>query len=128
MDEQEIARFRAQLTAMRDEITEGGRVRLDPNRTDPNAKKDDDAQPLNEMLQAIASSRNKVRTGSLRDVEAALAKIADDPEDFGLCEACEEPIKARRLELMPYARMCVRCQAAHEDPQGGTRRNLTDYV
>ena len=80
------------------------------------------------MHQAIASNRNKARTASLRQVEAALARIETDPEDFGLCESCEEPIAPRRLQLMPYALLCVKCQSEREDPAGGRRRNLTDYL
>lgn len=129
MDDEEIERFRASLTRMRDEIRRAGDLRLDPNKTDPVAKKDDDGQPLNEMLQTINSSRNRARTTSLRQVEQALARLDADPEDFGLCESCEEPIAARRLELMPYAVLCVKCQSAREDdPGGGRRTKITDYV
>ncbi len=128
MDDDELEDFRARLVAMREQIREAGQVKLDPNRKDPVAKKDDDGQPLNEMHQAIASSRNRARLGSLREVEAALARLDQEPEDFGLCEECEKPIKPRRLELMPYARLCVRCQSAQEDPLGGARRNLRDYI
>ena len=31
---------------------------------------------------------------------------------FGLCIECEEPIPAKRLELMPYVELCVECQQA----------------
>jgi DnaK suppressor protein len=128
VEEELLKGFRDRLVAMRDEIREAGQVKLDPNKTDPVAKKDDDGQPLNEMHQAIASSRNRARLGSLREVEAALARIEEEPEDYGLCEDCEKPIKPRRLELMPYAPLCVRCQSDREDPIGGARRNLRDYI
>ncbi len=128
MDESEIERFRALLLRQRDEIQGSGDLRLDPNRADPVAKKDDDAQPLNEMHQAITSSRNRARTASLHQIEAALARLEAEPEDFGLCEVCEEPIATRRLELMPHARLCVKCQSEREGPAGARRRNLTDYV
>ncbi len=128
MDAPEIETHRAILQSMLDELTTAGSVRLDPNRTDEVAKTDEDAQPLNEMHQAIASRRNQTRTGSLRDVRAALRKIEETPEDFGLCEECDEEIAPRRLELMPYARFCVKCKSAAEAPLGGARKNLTDYV
>ena len=34
--------------------------------------------------------------------------------DYDLCEECEEPINEKRLELMPFVRLCVRCQSEME--------------
>jgi DnaK suppressor protein len=80
------------------------------------------------MSQAIASSRNKNRTGVLGRVTAALARLEEDPESFGLCLDCEEPIAGKRLELMPYVELCVECQHAQDGPrQTGGRRHLTDF-
>ncbi|WP_416768225.1 TraR/DksA family transcriptional regulator [Sulfurimonas sp. ST-25] len=35
-----------------------------------------------------------------------------DAEDFGVCEACDEPIAPGRLALMPEATLCVACAEA----------------
>jgi DnaK suppressor protein len=43
-----------------------------------------------------------------RQVEEALERIRDG--SYGVCLRCEEPIKPRRLEIVPWARHCVRCQ------------------
>jgi DnaK suppressor protein len=45
-------------------------------------------------------------------IEEALEAIEDG--DYGFCEECEEPINERRLLLMPFARLCVRCQSELE--------------
>lgn len=51
-----------------------------------------------------------------------------DPDAFGLCERCAEEVPERRLLLLPWARLCVECQAeAERDPRGHTRRKVTDY-
>lgn len=42
---------------------------------------------------------------TLDEVEHALAKL--DGDSFGLCEECNEPIAAARLEAMPAARFCI---------------------
>lgn len=42
---------------------------------------------------------------TLDDVEHALAKLDDGT--YGLCEECNEPIAAARLEAMPAARFCI---------------------
>ena len=128
MSPTDLAHFRARLQALRDALEETGPHKLDPNRTDDVGKRDEDHQPLNEMLQAIASTRNRTRADDLRRIKAALARIDHDPDDYGLCVQCEEPIARPRLELMPAVELCVRCQQSTETPGGGGRRNLTDYI
>ncbi|WP_119729208.1 TraR/DksA family transcriptional regulator [Thermomonospora amylolytica] len=45
---------------------------------------------------------------TLEEVDAALARL--DVGTYGTCEGCGEPIPEGRLEILPYARFCVRCQ------------------
>ena len=45
-------------------------------------------------------------------IEEALEAIEDG--HYGFCEECEEPINEKRLLLMPFARLCVRCQSELE--------------
>jgi DnaK suppressor protein len=33
-----------------------------------------------------------------------------ETEQFGICMECEEPISAKRLDALPWARYCVSCQ------------------
>ena len=42
-------------------------------------------------------------------VSRALTKIDDGT--YGRCERCERPIPYARLEVVPYARRCIACQA-----------------
>lgn len=48
----------------------------------------------------------------LKLVEMALEKIKD--ETYGICEQCESKIPAKRLNAMPYARLCIVCQSEAE--------------
>jgi DnaK suppressor protein len=79
------------------------------------------------MSQTIASSRNRERTVIMRHVTAALHRLEEEPESFGLCVECEEPISEKRLELRPYVDLCVECQQSRDAPRGGSRKSLTDY-
>ena len=45
-------------------------------------------------------------------IDEALEAIEDG--DYGYCEECEEAISEKRLQLMPFARFCVRCQSELE--------------
>ena len=129
MTSEERARWRAVLEALLGELESDGPLKAQPNRTDDGGRRDEDHQPLNEMLQSITSSRNRTRTVVLRQTRLALARLKREPDLFGLCEICEEPINARRLALMPYSTFCVRCQSEREAPiSKGRRRHLTDYT
>lgn len=124
----QLQQLRARLVAARDELRDAGDIQIDPNRDDPTTTKtDEDAQPLNEMNQVIASKRNAERAARLRLIERALVRLDADPDDFGLCEACDEDIAPRRLEVMPWARFCIACQQKRDPERGLGRRSLSDY-
>jgi len=122
--------FEKKLLALRDELRAGTHdAKVEPNRTDvARTGGDEDEQPLNEMMQSIASGRNKAAAQRLLRVQRALHKLQATPERFGECETCEEPIADKRLAAMPDAELCVACQAARDGDRGpSTRRKLTDY-
>lgn len=54
----------------------------------------------------------------LRKIEYALRMVKDGT--FGSCEECEETINPDRLEALPWATMCVKCQERFE--RGELRR------
>jgi len=124
-----LQRHRDKLLALRAEILAAGDIAPESAREDPTAVgSDEDSQPLAEMSQAIASSRNRNRSGVLARVLAALARIEEAPESFGLCAECDEPIAPKRLELMPYVELCVECQQLKDGPrQTAGRKHLRDF-
>ena len=129
MTPKERAVHRAALERLRDRVVEAGPAKIQPNRQDPatTGVADEDAQALSEMLQALASQRNESNAALLARIERALRKLESAPEDFGLCEECEEEIAPGRLALMPYAALCAECQAKRDPKHPATRRKLTDY-
>lgn len=129
MDARRLESMRARLEQMLEELIAAGKLDIPPARTDAVAQPDEDEAPLTEMTQAIASNRNRERSERLGQIREALARIEDDPEEFGLCEECEEPIRPRRLELMPWVTLCVACQEKFERDGAapGRRKSLTDY-
>ena len=122
------ARFRQKLLDLKAELLAEGDIAIEPGRADAAAVgTDEDAQPLAEMSQTIASSRNRERTVVLRLVAVALRRLEEEPESFGLCVECDEPISEKRLDLRPYVDLCVECQQSRDAPRGGSRKSLTDY-
>jgi len=124
----ELAQWKQRLVALRAEILAEGDVAIEPVRKDDTrVGSEEDEQPLVEMSQVIASKRNRERTLALKSVDKALARIASDPEMFGLCRECEEPI-GKRLLAMPHAEFCVECQQASDGAsKPGRRRHLLDF-
>jgi len=57
--------------------------------------------------QAMAAAQEARRAGRIRALEAAMVRI--EAGEFGWCDACGEPIAARRLELEPTVMRCRDC-------------------
>lgn len=131
MDADRLAALRARLVDLRRSLVDEGDLRIEPAQRDVITRPDEDEAPLAEMSQVIASNRNRERAESLRGIDDALRRMADDPESFGLCEGCDEPIPEARLVLLPHVRLCAECQADDERERdrgrGPGRRHLTDY-
>lgn len=51
----------------------------------------------------------------IQEVNYALEKIAKG--NYGICEKCGESISHKRLEALPYARLCLECKANEEIEQ-----------
>src|SRR5438445_1068692 len=56
----------------------------------------------------IFLNRNTIDMKLLREIGDALRRM--DHDHYGVCLECEEPISAKRLEAVPWARYCVTCQ------------------
>jgi DnaK suppressor protein len=67
------------------------------------------------------SSRNLERESLLlRNVGAALGRIANGT--YGACLECEEEISLKRLQAMPWAKLCIACQ---EDADRNSQARFT---
>ena len=129
MTPKQVEAHRKRLEALRAQAVAAGPSRIEPNRQDETqvGVADEDAQALNEMLQTLGSQRNKGQAALVARIDRALAKLAASPESFGICEECGDPIKPRRLEVVPDATLCTECQSAKDPQRGGGRRKVTDY-
>jgi len=52
------------------------------------------------------------QTHQAREVQAALSRL--EVGSYGVCEKCEDPIAPKRLDAVPWARLCLRCQSQVE--------------
>ena len=53
-----------------------------------------------------------INARTLHDVREALERFSNG--EYGVCEDCEESISLRRLQAIPWARTCVKCQEARD--------------
>jgi DnaK suppressor protein len=109
MNRTDIERYKAVLEARRSELSAGLRNREDiAIQKTPDAL--DEVQLAGERELAI---RNLDRESLLlRNVKGALSRVADG--SFGICLHCEEEIKPKRLDAVPWTKYCIRCQEASD--------------
>jgi len=107
MNKTELEKYRGMLQAKQAELGVGLRNRADiAIEKTPDAL--DEVQLAGERELAI---RNLDRESSLlRSVRGALARVADG--SYGICLHCEEEIKPKRLDAVPWTKYCIRCQEA----------------
>ena len=107
MTQTELNKYKAVLEARQAELSAGLRNRADiAIEKTPDAL--DEVQLAGERELAI---RNLDRESSLlRNVRGALSRISD--RSYGTCLHCEEEIKPKRLEAVPWTKYCIRCQEA----------------
>lgn len=60
----------------------------------------------------FASQLKSIEFHALREIDEALSRIAQGT--YGICEQCGEPIPYARLEVVPYARLCMKCSKPQE--------------
>jgi DnaK suppressor protein len=107
MNKTDLEKYKAMLLAKQADLSKGLYSREDiAIQKTPDAL--DEVQLAGERELAI---RNLDRESNLlRSVRAALARVADG--SYGVCLHCEEDIKPKRLEALPWAAYCIRCQEA----------------
>jgi DnaK suppressor protein len=107
MNKTELNKYKAMLEARQAELSAGLRNREDiAIEKTPDAL--DEVQLAGERELAI---RNLDRDSiALRNVKSALVRVADG--SYGVCLHCDEDIKPKRLDAVPWTKFCIKCQEA----------------
>ena len=48
-------------------------------------------------------------------LEEALRRLYNEPENFGECHTCKNPVGYERLDALPHARYCIDCKIKEEE-------------
>ncbi len=123
MSKNELEKYKMVLEAKKAQIDASLRNR-DEIAIEKTADAIDEVQLAGERELAI---RNLDR-GSilLRNVRAALARVEDG--SFGTCLHCEEEISPKRLNAVPWAPYCIRCQEAADRHEFQPAESLEDLL
>jgi DnaK suppressor protein len=61
-----------------------------------------------ELLMSMSTNDRQL----LESIDSALYRIAEG--EYGYCDNCGDPIQEKRLEALPWAYHCVKCQELNE--------------
>ena len=100
-----IQNYKRALESKADELRHS-QISKDQIAIERNAEILDEIQRTSDREIAMAFMTRDWLTASL--VSEALERIKTG--EYGVCAECEEPINERRLNAIPWAKFCIRCQ------------------
>lgn len=98
--------YRQMLLDRRREVIAGLGGKFDTLAKMGRVAEDDQAQLSHDEF--VSLRLNSLDYDQLRLIEEALDRLGAG--DYGICMACDEPIPAKRLQAISWARYCVKCQ------------------
>jgi len=100
------AAYRKVLLEKRQNVMAGLGIKFDTLAKMGRVAEEDQAQLSHDEF--ISLRLNSLDYVQLKLIEEALDRI--QAGDYGICLSCEEPIPAKRLQALPWAKYCVTCQ------------------
>jgi DnaK suppressor protein len=79
---------------------------------------------LDSVQDEISSQLAEVESRELARIEVALERMREG--QYGVCEGCGTNIPLARLNALPYATLCIKCQREAER-EGGAGRSDVDW-
>ena len=113
MDKRKMRSFRDRLLDRREGLV--GQVQaaeLYSRERDAEATQDPADMAANAYTKELLVSMSDNDRQLLNSIDEALVRIEDG--DYGKCVRCGESLPEKRLEAVPWARHCIRCQDLHE--------------
>lgn len=113
MDKRKVKGFRDKLLGRRESLV--GQVQQAERYS-----RERDAEATQDPADMAANAYTKELLVSMSDNDRRLLNLIDEAlvriEDsgYGRCVRCEEVLPDKRLDAVPWARHCVRCQDLHE--------------
>jgi DnaK suppressor protein len=114
MEQIDIKQLRQRLELQRQKIWEIlSRMEHERRSLEVDSVQDSADRCVTSLSKESLFERSSQQRTLVRVIEAALRRIADD--SFGVCVICSDDIEPRRLDALPWAQFCLRCQEAIEE-------------
>ncbi len=113
MDKRKAKSYRDKLIVRREGLV--GQVQAAEAYTrerDAEATQDPADMAANAYTKELLVSMSANDRQLLESIDAALERIEEG--NYGKCVNCGQPIQEKRLEAVPWARLCLRCQDLNE--------------
>jgi len=105
-EDKQTSVYRLMLLGMKDEALAGLGVKAQVLTKTERVCEEDQAQYS--LEEAVSLRLNGLEYSQLQQIQEALDRL--QLGEFGTCFSCEERIPAKRLQALPWARYCVKCQ------------------
>jgi DnaK suppressor protein len=116
MDQRKLKVFRERLLQKKQEIMEAyNKNKSYGKEADGEATQDIADKAANSYTKEFLFSLSNTERALLHEVDDAIARI--EARRYGVCAVCEEDMNTKRLEAVPWARLCLACQEKQESGQ-----------
>ncbi len=116
MDQKKLKVFRERLLQKKQEIMEAyNKNKSYGKEADGEATQDIADKASNSYTKEFLFSLSNTERDLLHEVDDAIARI--EARRYGICAVCEEDMNTKRLEAVPWARLCLACQEKQESGQ-----------
>ena len=112
MDSKSKERFKRLLLTKQREVMSGQNGIALSSRQDGEPQGDAADQATVETEAKVQARLRQTEGHLMRAIEEALGRI--EQGTFGICQVCEKPIPAVRLEAVPWTRVCRECKERKE--------------
>jgi len=116
MDQRKLKAFRENLLVKKQQILETfTKNKSYGMEADGEATQDIADKAANSYTKEFLFSLSNSERELLQQVDEALVRIAE--RRFGVCASCDDAMNMKRLEAVPWARLCISCQEKQESDQ-----------
>ncbi len=116
MDQKKVKAYRERLLLKKQQILEAYHKNKSYGKeADGEATQDIADKAANSYTKEFLFSLSNTERGLLQQVDDAISRI--ETRRYGVCAACEDDMNLKRLEAVPWARLCLACQEKQESGQ-----------
>jgi DnaK suppressor protein len=109
MNKRQLARYRKELEAKRDELLDLVRsARASEQEGGEKEAPDLGDRALSTVIRDLSYQLSATERDIMRRIDEALDRI--DRNQFGKCVECDKAMQIGRLDAVPWARHCIECQ------------------